>query len=126
MARRNAADVAQAFLDAMWAARPPGDGERSTALNRPLAASHDVAPAYGMASDMEPPEGDWQAPHRQIGARFADYGAIMLSLTRSRAPRTGLLTGDAIDDLADLTRDLRQSRGAASISARMMPPGISG
>ena len=107
MSGKSAVDVARAFLDVLWAETPPGDAALLQALDRLLADAHDVLPANAADIDDDPPKGDWQALYREIGTRFSDYGFYSAASPLEHG-EPALLTGDAIDDLADLTSDLRE------------------
>jgi hypothetical protein len=107
MPNRSAVDVAQSFLDALWADVAPNDAQLAVSLDCLLAASHDVARAEGVSCEVDPPEDDYSELCEKIANRFPGYGyySVANPLTVGDA---SLMTGDAIDDLADLTRDLRQ------------------
>jgi len=107
MPDETAAEIAQTFLDVLWADTPPSDAQLAAALDRLLAASHDVLPDDGADGDVTPPQDEWSNLYKQIGVRFPDYGyySVANPLTLGDASVT---VGDAIDDLADLTQDLQQ------------------
>ena len=107
MQSRTAVEVAQEFLTVLWADATPDDAHLAKALDRLLAASHDVEPADGVDCDVVPPKEEWSELYKQVSVRFPDYGryAVANSLTLEEGR---LITGDPIDDLTDLTTDLRQ------------------
>jgi hypothetical protein len=107
MQGQRAIDAAKGFLDVLWAGVPPTDTALAAAVDRLLAASHDVSPSDGMDSDLDPPTEDWSSLYTQIAARFPDYGlyAVAEPLVLGECV---VMAGDAIDDLADLTKDLRE------------------
>jgi len=102
----SATAVAQSFLSVLWADNPPTDLELLVAVDRLLAAVHEVLPASPNDDEVELPERNWTAVYDEIAARFPTYGfyAVADPRTLGEAP----MTGDAIDDLADITNDLRQ------------------
>jgi hypothetical protein len=106
MSDRSAADVARAFLEVVWAEIAPDDAQLAAALDRLLAASHDVPPADGADGDVGPPGDDWSGLYKEVGARFPDYGYYTIASPLD-VGEAAVMTGDAIDDLADLTSDLR-------------------
>jgi hypothetical protein len=106
MTRRTAVDAAKAFLDVLWADAVPSDAQLSAAVDRLLAAEQDVQFVEGPSDSSDPPPQDFNALYQQLGARFPQFG--FYARTDPLVLVDGEITiGDAIDDLADLTMDLR-------------------
>ncbi|MCW1987697.1 UNVERIFIED_ORG: hypothetical protein M2348_003447 [Sphingomonas sp. R1F5B] len=72
-----------------------------------MAATHDVAVVDGQDVFKPSPEGDWQALYKEVGERFPDYGHYTVA-SPLEAVEGACMIGDAIDDLADITKDLRE------------------
>jgi hypothetical protein len=95
------------ILDLVLEGKPPSDSELSRALDELAVAFHDCPPG-SPAEDAPPsPPSDHGELYADIGARFPGYGYYALS------DPTEVLdgepsVGDAIDDLADIVRDLRE------------------
>jgi hypothetical protein len=103
----SAIDIAQSFLDVVWADVPPTDAELLAAVDRLLVAVHDVPDTEPDGADADLPKRDWETVYKQIAARFPAYG--LYAVADPLASRdAAMMTGDAIDDLADLTSDLRE------------------
>jgi hypothetical protein len=107
MEKQSALKIAKAFLDVLWADPPPGDQELAIGLDRLLAATHDVDVVERVDVYTPSPTGDWQALYKEIGARFPDYGYYAVA-SPLEVVADACMTGDAIDDLADITKDLRE------------------
>lgn len=106
MGKQPALEISQAFLDVLWADPPPCDQILAAALDRLIAATHDVAEVDGLA-DFEPsPENDWRALYDEIGKRFPNYGYYTMA-SPMEASDQATFTADAVDDLADITKELR-------------------
>lgn len=104
---RSAADIARDFLALVWDDAPPDDTALGRALDRLLAESHDVPEAAPAGTGRDPPALDGTALYREAGDRFPDYGFYPIGDPLG-AVTDDLMLADAIDDLVDLTRDLRE------------------
>lgn len=104
---RSAADIARDFLALVWEGPPPDDAALGRALDRLLAESHDVLEAAPAGTGGDPPDLDGTALYREAGDRFPDYGFYPVADPLG-AVTDDLVLADAIDDLVDLTRDLRE------------------
>ncbi|WP_208352896.1 hypothetical protein [Pseudaestuariivita rosea] len=107
MEQISATSAARAFLDKVWGGDAPSDAELSSALDQLVCAYHATKPQTNVNSDVTGPERDWNTLYAQTGARFPDYGYYsvadpmdMISFSAS--------VGDAIDDIADITQDMRE------------------
>ncbi|WP_448661062.1 DUF5063 domain-containing protein [Sphingomonas sp. CJ20] len=106
MMKPSATDVAQSFLSVLWADVPPTDAQLLVAVDRLLAAVHDVPNTEPSDADVNLPERNWTSVYEQIATRFPAYG--LYAVASPLALEEATMTGDAIDDLADLTGDLRE------------------
>jgi hypothetical protein len=102
-----AADVAQDFLSVVWDGEPPSIEELSRALDRMLYLHHGIALADCAEDDRHPPVIDGPALYREVAARFLDLGLYPISDPLALVG-DGDMVADAIDDIADITRDLRE------------------
>lgn len=103
---QSAADIASEFLAVLWDGEAPDDATLSRALDRLLARSHDVGGGHPAGSDDDPPEPDGPL-YREVGDRFPDYGMYPIADPIAAFDDDRMLA-DAIDDIIDLTRDLRE------------------
>src|SRR4051812_39261736 len=102
-----AAQIAREFLAAAWEGEAPDDATLLRALDRLLSRSHDVPWGYCADTDDDPPATDGAALYQEVSRRFPDYG--MYPVVDPLAPiEDDKMLGDAIDDLTDITRDLRE------------------
>eukprot|EP00456_Euglypha_rotunda_P076250 TRINITY_DN7124_c0_g1_i3.p1 TRINITY_DN7124_c0_g1~~TRINITY_DN7124_c0_g1_i3.p1 ORF type:complete len:137 (+),score=11.03 TRINITY_DN7124_c0_g1_i3:183-593(+) len=107
-----AIDAACQFLTVVWDGPVPTDAELTAALDRLIAAYH-------VTLDTEPSDGDLDAPRdggpalfREVSVRFPDYGIYPLA-DPADGPNAELGWGDAIDDLGDMTLDMREVKWLA-------------
>jgi hypothetical protein len=107
MQTQSAVELAQAFLDILWADPAPNDQALAIALDRLLAATHDVAEGDVEDVSTPSPESDWQALYKEVREHFPDYGYYAVA-SPLEAIAEACMTGDVIDDLADITKDLRE------------------
>lgn len=85
----------------------PGEKSDETLLeicDRILAAYHDTRAVFDPRKYPEPPE-ELEERRPRIGALFANYGFYCLTSSKIDAFEAGATVGDAIDDLADLSRE---------------------
>ncbi|WP_299615944.1 DUF5063 domain-containing protein [uncultured Tateyamaria sp.] len=105
-------DAIRGFLAVVWDDAPPSDEEMIAILDRLLAIYHETSAHYFEAFEMgevEPPNQDFAILEAATAKRFPDYGWYHsidpLDVYRSATPANG----DAVDDLADITRDMRDA-----------------
>jgi hypothetical protein len=105
--RLSAAKVARSFLSVVWDSEAPTLELLSRALDQLLLQSHDVPFDDCDERDSAPPRSDWKALYDALAVRFPDLGfyAVADPLAPVESER---MLGDAIDDLADITSDLRE------------------
>lgn len=100
-------EAARAFLKLVWNEPAPDDAGLAAVLDRLVAVYHDTPVANVTDADLEPPREDGTALYRDLAERFPDYG--LYPLADPTAPLEDSATmGDAIDDLADLTLQMRE------------------
>ncbi|WP_426261726.1 hypothetical protein [Sphingomonas sp. DC1100-1] len=103
----SAAEIAQEFLLAVWDNETPSIKALSQSLDRLLARSHDIPFADCSDEDRDPPKIDIPALYQEVAVRFPDLG--MYPVADPLAPLDDdKMMADAIDDIADITRDLRE------------------
>ena len=101
-----AAEIAREFLAVVWEGDAPDDATLLRALDRLLSRSHEVPFANCADADDEPPAADGPALFQEVASRFPNYG--MYLVVDSLAPMDDdKLLADAVDDIADITKDLR-------------------
>lgn len=103
----SAAEIAHDFLSVLWGGDVPTIEILAQALDRPLARSHDVGMADCADEDRDPPPVDGTALYRDVARRFPDLGMYRVTDPLASIDEA-LMIADAIDDLADITRDLRE------------------
>ena len=81
MAKPSATATARSFLAILWADEPPTDTELLAAVDRLLAAVHEVPYSEADSASIDPPERDWASMYKAIAARFPTFGS-----TPSQAP----------------------------------------
>lgn len=99
--------AARQFLALLWNGEPPTDETLLAALDRLVAAYHETPDAAPSEADMEAPRQDGASLYREVAQRFPDYGLYPVA-NPVAAPEDAAMMGDAIDDLSDLTLDMRE------------------
>ena len=102
-----AADIAREFLAVVWQGDAPDDATLLRALDRLLSRSHEVPFANCADADDEPPAVDGPALFQEIASRFPNFGMYPVADPLASMDDDKLLAG-AVDDIADITRDLRE------------------
>lgn len=102
-----AVDAARNFLSVVWEGHAPTDAELAQALDRLVVAYHDTPDADVSESDLEAPRQDGASLYREVENRFPDYGVYALADPLEPIDQQ-IGAGDAIDDLADITLDMRE------------------
>jgi hypothetical protein len=106
MSKQSATEVASAFLDVIWGDTVPETGEILRAIDRLLSAAHDVPAGDISERDQDPFKQDYPATYQSLVNRFPSYGYYPIANPAGSIDDQALM-GDAIDDLADITHDLR-------------------
>ena len=87
---------------------PPTISKLIELLDRLLVSYHDTAIGEEPYWKLDPPERDWKAVYLQAGKRFPDLGLYPIT-DPSEESIGSMMMGDAIDDIADITSDLRET-----------------
>ncbi|MEG9472329.1 MAG: hypothetical protein MIK27_05695 [Sphingomonas sanguinis] len=103
----SAADVSRQFLSAIWAGEAPDMTMLIQAIDRLLAQSHDTASGDCTGDDVDPPSIDAPSLYRCVADRFPYLGLYCLADPLASLDEKMML-GDGVDDIADITRDLRE------------------
>ncbi len=99
--------AARHFLDVTWGGEPPSDEKLLAALDRLVAAYPHCPDVEPTETDREAPRADWPQLYKEVATRFPGYGLYPVSDPKA-SPDDAAMMGDAIDDLADLTSDMRE------------------
>jgi hypothetical protein len=94
------------FLDEVWTGEAPTISRLIELLDRLLVSYDDTANVKAPYYELDPPERDWKAVYDQAGKRFRDFGLYPITDPSEEGIGT-LMMGDAIDDIADITLELR-------------------
>lgn len=101
--------AAREFLAVVWDGPPPSDAALAAALDRLVVTYHATPDAAPSDSDLEAPRQDGATLHKELSARFPDYGFYPIADPAGLPGAEPPMVGDAIDDLADLTLDMREA-----------------
>src|SRR5689334_16828173 len=97
----------RAFLSLIGEGEPPPNEGLAQALDE-LAMAYHRAPEGDPGDDhRDPPNWDFKARYAALGGRFPQFGIYAVS-DPSEAINEEAMCGDAIDDLADIERDLSE------------------
>lgn len=105
--RSPAIDAAREFLAVVWQGDRPSDEALLAALDRLVAAYHDTPDADPSDTDSEAPRQDGASLYREVALRFPGYG-LYPEGDPGEPDAPAATMADAIDDLADLTLDMRE------------------
>lgn len=100
-------EAARHFLHLVWNGDPPTDEALSHALDRLVLAYYDTPDVGGSISELEAPRQDGASIYSGIATRFPDYGLYPVAEPLEPIDQQ-MGMADAIDDLADLTNDMRE------------------
>ena len=104
---RPPAYIARDFLAVLWDSPAPDEATLSRALDRLLFLSHEVPSEDCAEEDLDPPSVDGPSLYREVASRFPDLSMYPVADPLGPIDEETTLA-DAIDDIADLTRDLRE------------------
>lgn len=102
-----AIQAAQQFLTVVWAGDEPDDETLLAALDGLVAAYHVTPLGDVSAVDVDAPRQKGASLYAEVAARFPAYGAYPVA-DPTKSLDDALMMADAIDDLADLTLDMRE------------------
>jgi len=101
--------AARHFLSVVWDGDTPSDEALLSALDRLVAAYHDTPDDGPSDTELEAPRSGGPPLYKKVANRFPDYGYYPVSdPSASPGDEDAAMTGDAIDDLMDLTLDMRE------------------
>lgn len=100
-------EAARQFLSTVWEGETPSDEVLLFALDRLIEVFHHTPDAGPSDADLEAPRSGGPALYKQVAERFPAYGLYSVS-DPTASFEDAAMTGDAIDDLADLTLDMRE------------------
>jgi hypothetical protein len=103
----SAIQASRQFLNVVWEGEAPSDATLAAALDRLLAAYHDAPNTNPSDSELEAPRQNGEALYKELAERFPDYGHYPIADPAGELSESPMM-GDAIDDLADLTLDIRE------------------
>jgi hypothetical protein len=100
--------AAEKLLQTLWHGPPPEDQRLLAALDRLLADLHSLP--EGSCSDSESVHSreDYKSVRQRVSERFPRYGMYLVADPLSPIGSEPMVA-DAIDDIADLTTDLREA-----------------
>ena len=100
--------AAKHFLSVVWDGDRPDDETLLAALDSLVAAYH-VTPVGDVSdADVDAPRQNGAYLYAEVAARFPTYGAYPVA-DPTGSLDDALMVADAIDDLADLTLDMREA-----------------
>jgi hypothetical protein len=94
-------------LSVVWEDEAPTDAALCEALDRLVVAYHDTPDAMVSDSELEAPRQDGASLYREVADRFSDYGLYPVAEPLEEVDQD-IGMADAIDDLADITKDMRE------------------
>lgn len=101
-------DAARNFLNVVWDGEQPSDAALSVALDGLFSAYHNTQSVEALSSELEAPRQEGPLLYDEVGKRFPDYGLYPVCDPMEVYDATCLMA-DAIDDIADITTDMRQA-----------------
>lgn len=99
--------AARQFLAVVWAGGRPTDAALTAVLDQLLAAYHHTPDAMPSDSDLEAPREGGSEFFKLVGSRFPDFGFYPVA-DPMEEPGGLTMTGDAVDDIGDITLDMRE------------------
>lgn len=96
---------ARSFIALVTEGAPPSDEQLARALDETALAYYDCP--EGSPAEAEPVMPDFHPLYADIGARFPNYG-YYASADQAEVLDDKPAVGDAVDDLLDIVRDLRE------------------
>lgn len=97
--------VLRRFLTLATEGQPPSLKELARSLDELAMVVHDTPEGEPADSDADPPEEDYPAIYAHLSARFPEFGSYP-SVDPGDAVGALPVTGDAIDDLADIVQEI--------------------
>ena len=103
-----AIEAAKHFLSIVWEVDKPDDEKLLAALDSLIAVYHVTPDGDVSDSEMDAPRQDGASLYAEVAERFPDYGTYPVA-DPVKSLDDALMVADAIDDLADLTLDMRET-----------------
>lgn len=100
-------DAVRSFLALLAEGEPPSDETLAKALDQLALAYHQAPEGEPADDDRRPPEWDFKARYAALGQRYPQLGMYAVA-DPSEVINEEAMCGDAIDDLTDIERDLRE------------------
>jgi hypothetical protein len=101
-----ALEAAKHFLSVVWDGDPPADEALLAALDALVAAYHFTPDGDVSDADVDAPGQEAASLYAEVASRFPDYGLYPVA-DPTKPLDEALMMADAIDDLADITLDMR-------------------
>lgn len=102
-----AIEEARRFIEVVWDGSAPSDEALTAALDRLVAAYHSAPEELGPGTDQEPPRQAYEELWQQTATRFPDLGLYPVCDLSGPIDQS-IMMADAVDDLVDLTLDMRE------------------
>ena len=100
-------EVIEAFLDLVLHCPSPALADLARSLDDLAAVTHRAPPGDASGDFADPPGQDYKTTYALIAARFPALG--LCAVADPLSPEDGkAMTGDAIDDLADIAGELQE------------------
>lgn len=99
--------AAQQFLSTVWDGEIPSDEELLRALDRLVASYHETPNGDVTDPKIDAPRQNGSSLYRQVASRFPSFGHYPVA-DPTKPLEDALMTADAVDDLADITLDMRE------------------
>lgn len=99
--------AAQQFLSTVWDEDPPCDEALLRVLDRLVAAYHETPHGDVTDAQIDAPRQDGASLYKEVAARFPSFSYYAVA-DPTKPLEDALMLADAIDDLADLTLDMRE------------------
>ncbi len=95
----------RSFLALLRDGESPSDMELAGALDRLAVAYHDAPAGQAADDERDAPETDFMESYAALGKRFPEFGLYAVA-DPTEPLNDEPMVGDAIDDLADIVREL--------------------
>ncbi len=107
IAGASAVDAARAFLAAVWDGPTPSESVLAEALDRLAVEYHAAAESEPSESHEAPPPHEGKQLYRETYERFPELGYYAVA-DPLKVVDDAPTVSDAIDDIADITKDMRE------------------
>ena len=107
MSSSPAIHAANHFLSIVWDGDRPDDETLLAALDNLVAAYHETPIGHVSDADVDAPRQEGASLYAEVASRFPAFGTYPVA-DPTKPMDNSLMVADAIDDLADLTSDMRE------------------